>query len=577
MALDIGSVILVSDMYLPDNLVSILDKVGIKGYEKLYLSSETRLSKHHGGMYDHIICETSCSPGKEFFAIGNNKTSDILNAKKKGITTFYYPKATDKLLNLDPHQYSGTSTNLFFRPEGLWINYEYAKEHFLIRCMLATVANKYFDNPFISFAQHSDFNSDPFFIGYYALGFHMFGFVKWLLETINTKNYNGVHFVARDGFLPLLAYDALKCVYENAPRSNYIHLSRKSLIPAIIQESVDYFSLDKLIRIQSLSAKEFSEIILGRDLDDSIVTTLKENGILVDKKFQNKNEYIRFINTINHMGLDYSKKTDYQRLVKNYLEQHISENDAIVDIGYSATSQMIMAELGFNVDGYYIHTNTETAGIYSKRLGFEFQTFYPFSPSVSGHIREYLISQRSSSCIGYYENNNKASPVYEQDKSTYIENFLIGEIQRGAVDFIHDFTEKFAEHIPRFNIKNPESSMPYEFLLSSSKDFDMRLFSECYFEDELFFGEKSKSLYEMWLETRNYFKLTAKAENPIVIYPFLENRSRFINAIFYLIYDRRGFKERLILKLRNRSPITLFMKRYFPRSAQFIKSYLLGN
>ncbi|NJN45507.1 MAG: hypothetical protein HC808_02330 [Candidatus Competibacteraceae bacterium] len=527
-------------------------------------------------MYDHIIRETSCSP-KRILHIGDNKTSDIINAEKKGISAFYYPKATDKLLNLVPHQYSGASANLFFRPEGLWINYEYAKEHFLIRCMLATVANKYFDNPFVSFAQHSDFNSDPFFIGYYALGFHMFGFVKWLLETINKKNYNAIHFVARDGFLPLLAYNVLKRAYENAPRSNYIHLSRKSLIPAIIEKNIDYLSLDKLIRIQSLSAKDFSKIFLDKDLDDLSASTLKENGILVDKKFQNKDDYIRFINTINHMGFDLLKKKDYQCLVKNYLDQHISGNDAIVDIGYSATSQMIMAELGFHVDGYYIHTNLETADIYSKRLGFEFQTFYPFSPCVSGHIREYLISQRSPSCIGYCKNNIKASPVFEQDKSTYIENYLIGEIQRGAIDFIHDFTDRFAEHIPHYNIKNPESSMPYELLLNSSKDFDMRLFSECYFEDELFFGEKRKSLYEMWLNTRNYFKLIKKVESPIIIYPFLENRSRFINAIFYLIYDRRGFKERLLLKLRNRSRITLFMKRYFPRSAKLIRSYLLGN
>ena len=53
--------------------------------------------------------------------------------------------------------------------------------------MLAVVANKYFDNPFRVFNGESDFNIDPFLIGYYAVGMYMFGVGNWLLRATSGK------------------------------------------------------------------------------------------------------------------------------------------------------------------------------------------------------------------------------------------------------------------------------------------------------------------------------------------------------------------------------------------------------
>ena len=51
--------------------------------------------------------------------------------------------------------------------------------------MIAVVANKYFDNPFRTFNRESDFNIDPYLIGYYAVGMYKFGVTNWLLrETV---------------------------------------------------------------------------------------------------------------------------------------------------------------------------------------------------------------------------------------------------------------------------------------------------------------------------------------------------------------------------------------------------------
>ena len=49
-----------------------------------------------------------------------------------------------------------------------------------VRCMLALAANRFFDNPFVSFNRSSDFNGDPAYVGYAALGPHLMALAKWI-------------------------------------------------------------------------------------------------------------------------------------------------------------------------------------------------------------------------------------------------------------------------------------------------------------------------------------------------------------------------------------------------------------
>ena len=48
--------------------------------------------------------------------------------------------------------------------------------------MLAMVANKFFDNPFIAFNKESDFNANLYFMSYYALGMHLFSMTMDLIK-----------------------------------------------------------------------------------------------------------------------------------------------------------------------------------------------------------------------------------------------------------------------------------------------------------------------------------------------------------------------------------------------------------
>ena len=81
------TIIIVSDMYLPKSVLQeILEGNGYGGYEKLYVSCEYEKSKWNGELYEVVKQEYS---GK-IIHIGDNRQSDVVMARKKGIDTCYY-------------------------------------------------------------------------------------------------------------------------------------------------------------------------------------------------------------------------------------------------------------------------------------------------------------------------------------------------------------------------------------------------------------------------------------------------------------------------------------------------------
>ncbi len=105
--------------------------------------------------------------------------------------------------------------------------------------MLAMVANKFFDNPFIAFNKESDFNANLYFMSYYALGMHLFSMTMDLIK--KNMHRNKIQFVARDGFECKTVYDIVAKYMPNIPKSNYLYLSRKALLPLAFQELSDVY------------------------------------------------------------------------------------------------------------------------------------------------------------------------------------------------------------------------------------------------------------------------------------------------------------------------------------------------
>ena len=55
--------------------------------------------------------------------------------------------------------------------------------------------------------ENSDYNADPYFVGYAALGPEVLALIKWIADNLERDNANGIVFLSRDGYLPMQVYN----------------------------------------------------------------------------------------------------------------------------------------------------------------------------------------------------------------------------------------------------------------------------------------------------------------------------------------------------------------------------------
>ncbi len=81
-------ILMVSDMYLPLDVISrILSKLEI-GYDWLYISSDRGCTKSDGALYDLIMVERGITDPRRLLMVGDNRISDCTVPRKKGIQTY---------------------------------------------------------------------------------------------------------------------------------------------------------------------------------------------------------------------------------------------------------------------------------------------------------------------------------------------------------------------------------------------------------------------------------------------------------------------------------------------------------
>ena len=97
-ALEIGKkVIIISDMYMPKHfLMECLEKNGITGFANLLVSSELKVRKFDGKLFEYFLEKEKCQP-YNILHIGDNLNSDVVQPSKLGIHTFYFEKKIEAL------------------------------------------------------------------------------------------------------------------------------------------------------------------------------------------------------------------------------------------------------------------------------------------------------------------------------------------------------------------------------------------------------------------------------------------------------------------------------------------------
>ena len=495
-------IIICSDMYLSEDVIAaILRKNQYANWAKLYVSSETKFTKQSGHMYDYICRDMKIPPRgrKNCIHIGDNWQSDVEMPKKKGWESAHLSKAADLLRGRNPGIYSGEFYQNVMQNSYHLVDTYWAEHDFLgLSCVFGLIGNKIYDNPYISINRGSDFNMNPYTIGYMTLGPHLLALIQWIEKKRQSLDAPTIHFVARDGFLVKKAYDIY---YPGNQNSNYIRLSRKSLLLADVNSISDLYSIYIKANITGLSPQKLENYlspILSQDHLIEVHKKLKENHIIYERKFASIIEYHAALKLYIEYAVNMNQLQTYKRELKKYFSNIFKENDILFDIGYSGRPEAALSNiLEFPINSLYIHTLKDIASKRQKRHHCICETFYDYKPVITGVIREHLLMELGPSTIGYKKSGNSLMPVLEEYSENHTVSFVTQILQKAALDFIADYKKTFDDYSKYILARGYDLSLPLEYYLHNSKEMDRRIFSTMKFEDDMGEGKTVNAL-EFW-------------------------------------------------------------------------------
>lgn len=552
-------VICTSDMYLPLNVIrQLLNENGFDEIDKVYLSCDVMQTKSTGHLYEYMIHAEEIEPGC-IVHIGDNYKSDYEKAKNCKINAIYFPKTTAIMFDKNT---TNNLSQMFYTSMPFWRDNQTAMNFIGIRTMAAVVANKYFDNPFRVFNNESDFNIDPFLIGYYILGMYMFGVGNWLLKETENKGYKNIVFMARDGYLPMEIYNILKKYYKNVPQAKYLRVSRKALISAMIINKIDLYKLTDIINISNHNPKYIIKYVkdsIKNYPEEKIKEIIEKNGIKYEEDIKTKQKFNKLVKIIINELFDEEKNNIKTKKLKEFFEKYYEDKSATFDLGYSGRPELYLSVLcGKPIDTYFLNINQDEAIKYSSVAGYKLNTYFDAKPAVTGFAYESMISELAPSTIGYDLTGEDVKPILERNKKTYQEKCIIGVMQKAAKQFVEDILQIFGEDYKKLYYQDYYISLPFMSYINSSKTIDMQMFNSIGFEDTVRTKEV-KPITEDWLVER---KNKNQRDMNVLINPGkikiannsyldynnvvdLEHHSKLARLIFYILYDRPTFKRRM--------------------------------
>lgn len=507
-------IIFVSDMYLERAAMEqILCKNGYAYFDELFLSSEERALKNTGSLYQVVLDRIKLAPDR-IFHIGDNWESDNVMAGKIGIVAAHFPKALDVFFNKDGQFQTGRSGDIVKGVCNGVIDYEKVEQSVGYGCMIALIANMYFDNPFREYKENSVFNGDSYLVGYYAVGMHLAGLMQWLEKVIVQGKYKSIVFTSRDGWLPMQAYLLYRQIKPNLPQPSYVYVSRKALMSVILENRIDFYNLP--IDMDNYSPKKVFQLLSFCCEEKDELCFMKkcmEEGIGYRECFANADELCRTMSIFLDNCYNAEMHEKAKKTAAEYLSQ-IEDHSVLFDMGYSGRIHYSVCKAtGKKLDAVFIHSDVEKHYQLARRGNFKIYNFYDEIPWMSDFVREYMLSEIGPSCIGYKRGADGVTPVFEKfeyDKGTYRAAELI---QHGAIDFLKCLYSLFCDDFLYFTFKSHEVSLPLEGFLRYASEEDLKMFGEVKFDDAVYGGEKEMNMERMIRDRLKWLPDYAKESN----------------------------------------------------------------
>ncbi|PID02605.1 hypothetical protein CSV67_08190 [Sporosarcina sp. P2] len=421
-------VILTSDMYLNDSeLKEILVECGfdLELIEAIEVSCVCNKSKAQSNLYEHLSKRYGV-PYHKIFHIGDNYTSDYLNAKKFGINAFHYN------IHDNPYAKGIEYENVFFYENN-------ASELYTLRKQAA--------NLIAHLPEEERFH---FVFGATILGPFLTFFTEWVLDTLEELKIKNLYpFMSEAVFFEKMLQKALKARKSHISFKK-MYVSRVSTFLAGIENFNQEF-LEKLLfeRRNFLLDSLFEQFELSLPKGNPVgELTKKKIASLSDKEIQMLKDFLFDEAQIKQIKSNISQRKE---ILLKYLKENFDlENFSTLDIGYQGSSASNL-EFLLRQSGYYNYEAIHFLAIAINRVainlskGIKFNSFIQQENRDSEtviqsvykycHMIETIIHNNVLSTVTYKKNRNEVYPVFEEkyDSETAIAKKDV--IQEGILFF----------------------------------------------------------------------------------------------------------------------------------------------
>lgn len=446
-------VIIISDFIHEKAFVEkALENAGIRGFHKLYVSSEFGKKKHSGDLFHHVIVDLNIDPNS-ILHIGDNAIGDLAKASEYGFQSVRISSSRERALEILKER--KLSPAIFDKSFFLRTSLSIFSEHFN--------NTKVYENE----ENHPNLNDRELIqnsleFGFLALGPILFSFSEWIIEKAKEKGVKSIVFFARDCYLPYKIVEKILAARGERDefKVNYIASSRKGLIGLNILKPEDYFKvrIDDYARQNKFSllleqrfgldALTISQSVLKRwnvsDMEINVgkLTPASIYGIVYDHARENWES----------LNLELSKKRD---TYKKYLKEKdidLSADTLAIDFGYKGSIHRMLQPLfkGAFLPAFFMTYSDDfgndpinnAESFYIKNINPVYKSSIMLSHNL---IIETLVNEATGSLVEIIEYKENEIKVIKEDIGSAEHLSKIKTIHRGVLQFTDHWLKSFKD------------------------------------------------------------------------------------------------------------------------------------
>ncbi len=486
-ALNLGKpVVLATDMFLPRTTIErLLRKFGIEGWTDLFVSGEIGLRKDSGALYEYILSKYGLKP-HQILVVGDDERSDTQIPCDMGASFLHVLRPVELARGLP-------------RFSRLIAAHE-RSDDLNAQITLGLVVRKNFAPiTYTDFDPASFVQVTPYNWGYSLAGPLLTSFAQWLLERAQEDGVKRLYFLAREGRLMKEVYDHWIQGIPEAPRSEYLVISRRAAGVAAIFRFEDIVEIAQTIYFPN-TLENFLHtrygLTLGEEQWQEVERTSGWHRYSVVKVQNRKVEHL--IPVLQLLQPEIMARAEQERsALIEYVKGKglaLDSRQAVVDVGYGGSVQGYLNRLlPQKLHGYYLMTDersvrvAQTHGVILR--GCFCENIVMQSPNAPAMARysfdvEKLLSVTEPQLECYEIKQGKIKACYRDLSPAEMEpTHIREEIWKGVLDYVEDARRVRETLFPSFRPSCWTAQMLLEAFLTERSSRELELLSKIALDD----------------------------------------------------------------------------------------------